>query len=191
MILLKTCTKCGKAYPKTNEYWQVNKRANDGLQWWCRSCTRQYYRSNKAHYDEYHAEYRKVNHDKRASRWPVDQANRKARIKQLPSEFSRSDWARALNYFNGCCAVCGRQLRDLWNTHTPSIDHWIPVNKGGGTVPTNIVPLCHGLGGCNESKCDRLPDEWVRGRYSKNKAKKIINRINAYFDWIKSQDNAA
>lgn len=129
----------------------------------------------------------------RAKRWrrgqhgrlemKLNQLKRYMRKKQLPFAFTAQDWRRCLEYFNHRCAICGRP-RGLWHTLAP--DHWIPLADkrpdNPGTVPTNIVPLCHGQDGCNNSKLNHSPEEWLAGRYSKSKATQILARIQAYFD---------
>jgi hypothetical protein len=113
---------------------------------------------------------------------------RRGREQQLPSTFTSTDWLRALIYFNNCCAVCGRPV-GLW--HTLAADHWIPLSDprpdNPGTVPENIVPLCHGIDGCNNSKFDNDPLEWLNQRLGKRKATAILQWIAAYFEWIRSQ----
>ncbi len=113
---------------------------------------------------------------------------RRARQRGLPAEYTAADWLRALDYFNGCCAVCGRQLSDLFGTHTAAQDHWIPLSAPDcpGTIPTNMVPLCHGIDGCNNSKHARRPDEWLIERYGKRKAAAILRRIAEFFEWVES-----
>lgn len=119
---------------------------------------------------------------------------RKGRIRQARSDgenFTARDWERTLSYFNGCCAVCGRQLDDLFGTHTAAADHWQPIKRGGANTPDNIIPLCHskkaGANGCNNSKLDKDPVQWLIERYGKRKAKAILGRIEAYFEWVRSQ----
>lgn len=114
-------------------------------------------------------------------------ARRRSRRQKLPDSFTNADWRRALEYFHHCCAVCGRQLKDLFDTHTAAADHWIPLSYDGenpGTVPTNIVPLCHGENGCNNSKTNKLPDEWLIQRFGKRKAKQVMKRVQEYFEWV-------
>lgn len=105
----------------------------------------------------------------------------RARKRGLPDNFTSRDWEHALVYFGGCCAVCGRHP-GLW--HTLAADHWIPLKSPDclGTIRKNIVPLCHGVGGCNNSKHDRPAEEWLIDKFGKRKAKQIIQRIQAYFD---------
>lgn len=64
--------------------------------------------------------------------------------------FSGSDWERCLNRFNRRCAYCGSdgQL---------SMDHVIPVTRGGTHGAGNIVPACMS---CNASKGNKFYVEW-------------------------------
>lgn len=107
---------------------------------------------------------------------------RRARQRDLPATFTATDWQRALDYFDCRCAVCKRPI-GLW--HTLAQDHWIPVSKGGAYTPDNIVPLCHGDGGCNNSKWNKDAHEWLMERYSARKVAQIEKRIAAYFAWVK------
>lgn len=103
-------------------------------------------------------------------------------------KFTEQDWQRALNYFGGCCAVCGRPP-GLW--HTLARDHWIPLVGGGEYTPKNLVPLCHsradGENGCNNTKHKKDPILWLQERYGTRKAKVILKRIETYFEWVRSQ----
>jgi hypothetical protein len=113
----------------------------------------------------------------------VQKQRRRAAEKQLPNAFTQADWKHALAYFNGCCAICGRPP-GLW--HTIAADHWIPLKSPScpGTIPQNIVPLCHGIEGCNNTKASRDPDKWLIEKFGKRKAAKILKRIAAYFESI-------
>lgn len=113
---------------------------------------------------------------------------RLARKKGLPDNFRYKDWVRALNYFDNCCAICGRS-RGLW--HTLAMDHWVPLSDPNcpGTVPENIVPLCHGLDGCNNSKGKQSPEIWLKERFGETKARKVLAKIQAYFSWVKDESN--
>lgn len=108
---------------------------------------------------------------------------------RLPCSFNSNDEARAIEYWHGCCAVCGRPLRDLFNEHYPAMDHWIPLSDprpdNPGTVPWNMVPLCHGVGGCNNSKRNYDPAEWLRREFGPHKAKEIQRRMDDFFEWAK------
>lgn len=108
---------------------------------------------------------------------------RRARKLSLPDTFTPADWQYALDAFGGCCAVCGRPP-GLW--HTLAADHWVPLSKGGGTTPDNIVPLCHSLrdgeGSCNPSKHGRDALEWLMEKYGPRKGRAIFKRIQAWLD---------
>ena len=107
----------------------------------------------------------------------------------LPSDFSASDWQFCLEYFKYSCAVCGRNLNyteDIFGTYRLSVDHWIPISSPDcpGTIPSNIVPLCHGYDGCNNSKNNRDPHEWLLSRYGIEKVATIEKRIQRYFKTV-------
>jgi len=116
----------------------------------------------------------------------IKRHNYQARKAGLPYTLTTEQWQHALNYFNGCCAVCERQLNDMFGEFTKSADHWIPLSYEGGdnpgTVAENIIPLCHGVDGCNNSKGATLPMEWLQQKFSRYKSKKIIDKIQKYFD---------
>jgi hypothetical protein len=137
---------------------------------------KQWYENNREHFLHYIRSRRLEN--------KVIRANRRARLLNLPNNCTTADWKQCLEYFNNCCAVCGRP-RGLW--HTLAQDHWIPLKSVfcPGTMPKNIVPLCHGQGGCNNSKGAKLPEKWLIETYGKRKTKEILDRINQYFNSIK------
>ena len=113
---------------------------------------------------------------------------RQARKRQLPDTLTTEQWQSAVDYFNGCCAVCGRQLKDLFGTHTVSVDHWIPLTNPQcpGTTVDNCIPLCHGEFGCNGSKNNHDPVEWLESKFGKRKAKQILQRIETYFESVRT-----
>lgn len=115
---------------------------------------------------------------------------RRTRKHSLPNNFTHADWLYAIEYFHGCCAVCGRQANDLFGTHTLAADHWIPLASPDcpGTIPTNILPLCHGIAGCNNKKRAFKAEDWLIKSYGKRKAKSILANIYEYFDSLKAKD---
>ncbi|MFP4453127.1 MAG: HNH endonuclease [Desulfobacterales bacterium] len=56
----------------------------------------------------------------------------------------------------GICHYCGRQVpaREL------TMDHIVPVSRGGKSTRGNVVPCCKE---CNTGKKSRLPMEWTGG----------------------------
>jgi hypothetical protein len=112
----------------------------------------------------------------------------RARKRQLQDTLTLVQWSRAVSYFDSCCAICGRALNGLF--HTAAADHWLPLSSADcpGTTASNIVPLCHGVDGCNNSKSNRDPVEWLEWKFGERKAKRILKRIEAYFEWVRQQD---
>lgn len=115
------------------------------------------------------------------NRYRVHASNRRAREMALEATLTIAQWTRCLEHFESRCAVCHRP-QGLW--HFLAADHWIPVTKGGGTTANNIAPLCHGMDGCNNSKCNREPQEWLEWKFGKQKAEEIMSRVQGYFDAI-------
>lgn len=152
---------------------RFRERHPDRIRDWKRSYTAQ--RAERLATDEhYREEYR------------LYVLNRRARRKALPNGFSPQDWNDALRYFGGVCAVCGRAPSKWLGL---ARDHWMPLSKGGGTTKSNIVPLCHSrqgipqglIGGCNNSKLNKHPEEWVRERFDSAFADDVLQRISNYF----------
>lgn len=183
--LMYICKPC--ACSKTQEWKQADPER-------VRASKREEYQRNKEHYRiagrkwylanrdiaiTNSAKWRESNPEKYRVHMRVSQARRIARKRDSENTFTSQDWKIALGYFDNKCAVCNRPaglFRKL------AMDHWVALSKGGSTTPKNIVPLCDGFGGCNESKHNRDATEWLTERYGKQKAKQILNRIQVYFD---------
>lgn len=135
-----------------------------------------YYQQNRDRILSHVLERARQNPDKMR----VIRQRRAARVAALPVDFTDADWQFAINYFKGCCAACGRPP-GLW--HTLAADHWIALASNGcpGTIPSNIVPLCHGEGGCNNAKQSRDPLEWLEAQFGIKKAQAVNNRIQEFF----------
>lgn len=110
---------------------------------------------------------------------------RLARKRQLPDTFTKKEWLRCLDYFNNQCAVCGKPFSAV---SKPYMDHWIPLNSDQcpGTVAENMVCLCGGKGGCNESKHNRKAELWLLDFYTLEDAAQILDRVTAYFEQVRS-----
>jgi hypothetical protein len=201
--------------PATAEYFRPQKRYKGGISSWCRDCSREWDNNWKREHSENVKEWKKAyrakpeyqetrkryeqseSYYKSQMRYRVKpeakavskmiRGKRRGRVHALPNTITPQDWIYTLDYFNGCCAVCGRPA-GLW--HTMAMDHWIPVTSPlcPGTIPTNIIPLCHGIDGCNNSKHNYDAVEWLNGKFGKRKAKQILERINAYFGIVKNRE---
>jgi len=215
----KTCSDCKQTFPRTDEYFPIEKRHSDGLLNYCRVCSRIRRKNYRQSNPEIIAAEKKRSHERnrakdlaRSKRWRekdiehsrqmcrdsyyakreeyiasamVHTVKRMARKRSLPDTFTVEQANQCLTYWHDSCAVCGRK-RGLWNTI--AYDHWIPLASSicPGTIATNIIPLCHGLDGCNNSKGDRDPGEWLTDRFGLRKAKSIIKRIETYFAQIEN-----
>lgn len=101
-------------------------------------------------------------------------SRRRARENAVPATFTAHEWQATLEYFGNKCAVCGRSDLKL------AADHWIPVTKGGGSTPDNIIPLCQGRRGCNNSKGNKDAGEWLVKKFGERDGQEISRRINQY-----------
>lgn len=212
---LKRCKKCGREFPATRDYFYKAKDNKDGLKGACVTCSRAshhaWYEANREYRAAYNKEYRTANRDYFASYMKAwGELNRdhkaatyktwcrtnpqksrmrgqryRANKRGMPQCFTSVDWQFALDHFNGCCAVCGKPT-GLW--HTIAADHWIPLTASNcpGTVPWNIVPLCHdkkgGMGGCNNSKSNKPPADWLITRFGKKKGMAILHKIESFLE---------
>lgn len=201
----KCCANCNEWKP-FNEFHRNSQQADD-YNTRCKDCVKVYQQENHERIIAKTREWQKANPEKvssHVSRWQkanpekakklqrIAAMKRRTRKEGLPSGLTIQDWQRALDYFNGYCAVCGRQLKDLFGTHTAAADHWIPITYEGadnpGTVATNIVPLCHGIDGCNNHKSAKLPDVWLKEQFGTRKANIILKRVEDYFEWVRNQE---
>ena len=127
--------------------------------------------------------YARRTYNKHPERSILNYHRYRSRKRNLPDTWTKEHWKFCLDYWHHCCAVCGKQLRDLFGEIKPHADHWIPVSYQGednpGTVPENMICLCSK---CNFSKHDYMPTDWLISRYGKRKANKILKRINGYFE---------
>lgn len=216
----RICTKCGRTYPATSEYFQPQKGCTNGLRPDCRECVakirHKYFDENRDSFREYNREwYRKnIEYARKSQRtysqkykektrargreWARNNPEKKklahyryiARKKSLDYTLADDDWQFALEYWGNCCAVCGDPAT-LFKQIVP--DHWVPIFKGGGTTPDNIVPLCHpkkvrGAGSsCNTTKNFRDPEEWILDQLGKHKGKQKLKEINVYFEIVRNR----
>lgn len=146
---------------------------------------RLYHKRNKATISARHRSYRQSNPELIKSYYH----NYRARRLSLPADLTASDIHFATDYWNNRCCICGRQFKDLFGEHTLAFDHWIPLSNPDslGTVPHNMLPMCHGVGGCNNSKGAKDPLEWLTDKLGKRKAKQKLKEIEAYFDLVRRE----
>lgn len=181
----KQCKTCGQWKPANAECFKIKLGNLTPL---CRECHREYSRQwsrlNPDKAKQGRQNFKKNHREKNQAIKTITQINRRAKRLTLAYDLTKSQWDNALDYFNHCCAVCNRPA-GLW--HILSADHWIPLNNPDcpGTTVTNMIPLCHGVGGCNNSKQDAMPKDWLIRRFGKRKALMILDRIERYFEVVR------
>ncbi|HSN23714.1 MAG TPA: HNH endonuclease signature motif containing protein [Methylomicrobium sp.] len=132
-------------------------------------------RTNKRHsadpiWRAQHAEYERTRRQERQRNDPeyhkrlMDLAKRgwhkrRARLAGNGGSYTRSEWRRLCDYYEHRCVCCGGKF------HRLTVDHVIPLSKGGSNYIRNIQPLCRS---CNSKKHDKeidyrpsLPDWFV------------------------------
>lgn len=94
------------------------------------------------YYNAWNPGWRRANADKVRAK---DQ-RRRARILASPvNDLTARQWRNIKAAYRHRCAYCGKR-RPL------TMDHVIPLSKGGSNTASNVVPACRS---CNSSKCDR------------------------------------
>lgn len=78
--------------------------------------------------------------------------NYRARKAKAGGTFTKEDIDKKLSYQNNLCWWCDKEMNKKY-----SIDHIIPLSRGGSNYPDNIVICCIS---CNASKGNKLPNEW-------------------------------
>lgn len=169
--VLRSCSKCKKT--KLLEDFSKNLRSPDGRRSWCKECFGKYSKKyNREYYDKnqerelerarvYLIENRELinssarNRHKENPVLRLDASHRRrvSKINNSPIssyKISPEDWIVNLNKFNNKCFYCGTGNVKL------TMDHVIPVSRGGLHSIENIVPACCS---CNASKGDKMPDE--------------------------------
>lgn len=144
---------------------------------------REQQRQRRAQNPEYDKAWRKAHPDVHR----LTESRRRARKRGLPDTFTKSERVFMLHYWHHACAVCSNQ-EGFW--HILADDHWIPFSSPDcpGTVATNIIPLCHGQNGCNNSKNGQDPMFWLSSRFEPRQVKRILKAIQTYFVIVKARE---
>ena len=177
----KQCAHCEQWFLATTEYFGKRSNQPDGLNYYCKKCDREFGKISRSKRPDYMHNYMKGYRVSNRNKIRAIQNNYRTRVAELDNDLSTEEWQFALDYFNNRCAVCERPQGLWWIL---SLDHWVAVSKGGGTTALNAIPLCHGIGGCNNSKRDKSPTDWLQQQFGKRKAKDILRRIENYFDAV-------
>lgn len=151
-----------RAWRKANpERWQAHNRA-----WWDANRERQY-ELNRAWRRAHPERMRELVRDWER-RNPATRAGYSAQRRgwKGDSRVLERDWIRLCRRHRGRCVYCG----DL---ATLTIDHVVPLSRGGKHAIGNILPACRL---CNSAKQDRLLVEWEVGRAVERRRRLPVTR---------------
>lgn len=178
---------CKKWYRANRRwYYRVNARKRK-VQWALRRKKRhQEFRAKEIAYEKSHPEQKRLwsrryrEHHRRQVRrtqreWSKNNPGRRAehsrrrrahlaKVKREP--LSARDIKKILGSFGKKCAYC--QIKKLL-----TVDHVVPIDKGGAHAKGNLVPACSW---CNSSKMNRDWRSWFRAQsfYSSRREKRIV-----------------
>jgi len=113
---------------------------------------RKYRRENGKYFRDYMRQWSRANPDKIRTR---DYA-RRSRKKGNGGSFTVAEWEQLKKLYNYTCLRCKKQEPEIKLT----IDHIVPLSKGGCHSIENVQPLCQS---CNSAKWNKTVDyrpEW-------------------------------
>jgi len=174
----KKCNKCGQVKPQS-EFWA--KR--DGLQPNCIPCSKkrysnyyeenredileqkkEYYQENREDQIESASEWNRNNPKKRSKIMSRQNAKRRARKKENGGDgVTAEDWSEMLARAEGKCIYCG-------GSGGLTMDHVVPISRGGKDGPCNVVPACSQ---CNYDKNAKKPEDWVVSRFGRQRWQEV------------------
>ena len=114
---------------------------------------RRYYQENKGRLYEKARKWKEDNperHREAAAAWSKSHPEKvnavtqryRARKRNAEGSYTADEWLKLCNYYGDICLCCGE-------TKKLTVDHVVPISKGGSNHIENIQPLC---GSCNSSK---------------------------------------
>ncbi|MBU6428998.1 MAG: HNH endonuclease, partial [Cyanobacteria bacterium REEB65] len=77
-----------------------------------------------------------------------------SRDNNIARDLTAGQWESILAFFGNACCYCGSK-------DGPTMDHLIPLSRGGGHTADNVAPACRH---CNLVKGTRTPQEWLLSR---------------------------
>lgn len=127
-----------------------------------RALSRKNYHANIERTTEYYRQWREKNRSRLNELARAQYQKDKAKVKAAKHQrrigngsgisFTKTDLDRILEEQCGTCRYCDTEISEKYE-----IDHFIPIARGGGNEPENIVLACMP---CNRSKGARLPWVW-------------------------------
>lgn len=141
----KICSKCG-IEKSLSEYGKGSHRFQ------CKECRSIFEKKSYSQEIEKRAKRRALwrqNHLEKARKYAVAGFHKRRTIKLIiESTLTTKEWIEIVEKYGGKCLCCGR-------VGNITMDHVIPISKGGPHSAANIQPLC---GSCNSSKGTKTID---------------------------------
>lgn len=137
---------------RASEYYRRSSKAH-----------RERHKDNPLHKERLRQRY-KENYIRNREKIIARNAAYRARRLEVPGTWTNLDINRLFTQQRGRCLYCGMRVgrgKD-WDQRW-HIDHFIPISRGGSNFPDNLVLACSG---CNLSKHDKMPWEWMPERFS-------------------------
>lgn len=140
---------------------------------------KEYYKNNKSKILKRHKKYYQNNPNKFAN-YSISRRQRKKNA--YGNGITKQEWLEIMNSTNWTCFYCGEYIGGK-NNKNRTLDHIIPICKGGPHIKENLIPACKS---CNSSKHNKMPFEWeVFNNLPKDKQNYILNITNKYSDLIR------
>lgn len=149
----KICKKCGERKPLIK--FPANKKYKGGRQHICAKCSRSpesVARRNEGHYERYKEQiksrvkkWKESNRERYREAQRIYSNKRHAQKKAAGGSFTPQEWYALCASYSFHCLSC-RKPHDFADL---TIDHVVPLSKGGSNYLSNIQPLCLP---CNQQK---------------------------------------
>ncbi len=161
---MKVCSTCKKDQP--DKAYSVCSKVKSGLNARCKTCEKNRhkkdYETNKSYNLEWAKNYRLSNYKNRLE---IERKSRyKNKVKIRPAKNARQR-IRNKVIQGGTYLILDKELRKVYNSpcfqcgsmEDQSLDHIVPISRGGSHSVGNIMTLCLP---CNKSKRAKLLVEW-------------------------------
>lgn len=132
-------------YNRNREQYLISfAKYRKGKREYFRAYSRNYYATHKNHMNAQSRKWVRANRDAHRMHWHA----RRARERQAEGSYTAKEWRALCDWFGGYCLRCG--------AHSfLTIDHVIPLIKGGANHIGNLQPLCKS---CNSIKREQTSD---------------------------------
>lgn len=173
---MKKCARC-EMTKSIDCYWRDGK-SPDGYGYWCQECQQEYRKEHRDMYLEHSKRWAR-NHPEKVrenqKRWVLNNPEKSKESKKnwnnknyykilnyrvreregMTDEITKEEYEEIISSSGGVCFYCRTELTNENRT----IDHYVPLSRGGEHSISNIVCCCNS---CNSSKQNRLFGyEWV------------------------------